>query len=38
MLGIEVNGQFKAYPFSELSQTNGTVKEIFNCKVLKITL
>ena len=37
VLGIEVNGQSKAYPFSELSQTNGTVKEIFNGKVLKIT-
>jgi len=36
VLGIEVNGKFKAYPFSELSQTNGSVKEIFNGKTLKI--
>lgn len=36
VLGIEINGKFKAYPFSELSQTNGAVKETFNGKALKI--
>jgi len=27
VLGVEVNGQFKAYPFSELSQTDGSVSD-----------
>lgn len=27
VLGVEVNGQFKAYPFSELSQTDGRVAD-----------
>lgn len=26
-LGVEVNGQFKAYPFSELSRTDGSVSD-----------
>ncbi|MCF7979938.1 MAG: DUF3179 domain-containing protein [Chromatiaceae bacterium] len=27
VLGVEVNGQFKAYPFAELSQTDGRVSD-----------
>ncbi len=36
VLGIEVNGQFKAYPFAELSQTDGLVHDQFNGKALSI--
>ncbi len=36
VLGIEIDGQFKAYPFSELSQTHGIVKETFNGEMLKV--
>ncbi|MCP3870171.1 MAG: DUF3179 domain-containing protein [Gammaproteobacteria bacterium] len=29
ILGVEVNGQYKAYPFSELSRTRGEIKDRF---------
>ncbi len=36
VLGIEVNGQFKAYPFAELSKTDGVIRETFNGVPLEI--
>ncbi len=36
VLGIEIDGQFKAYPFAELSQTDGLVHDRFNGKALSI--
>lgn len=30
VIGIEVDGKFRAYPFSEMSKTNGHIKELFN--------
>ena len=36
VLGLEIDGQFKAYPFAELSQTNGLVHDRFNGKSLNI--
>ncbi len=30
VIGIEVNGKFRAYPFSELGKTNGRITERFN--------
>jgi hypothetical protein len=30
VIGIEVSGKFRAYPFSELSKTSGHIKERFN--------
>lgn len=36
VLGLEINGKFKAYPFAELSQTGGLVRDRFNGKTLSI--
>jgi len=36
VLGVEIDGQFKAYPFAELSQTDGLVHDRFNGKRLSI--
>lgn len=36
VVGIEINGKFKAYPFSELEKSNGVVHETFQGKALKI--
>jgi hypothetical protein len=35
-LGIEVNGNFKAYPFQELSKSGGTIQDTFEGKRLTI--
>ena len=36
VLGIEVNGALKAYPFAELSKTSGDVRDEFNGRTLRI--
>lgn len=36
VLGVEINGVFKAYPFAELSQTNGTIHDELNNKKIII--
>ncbi len=36
VLGLEVDGQFKAYPFAELSRTDGVIKDNVNGKALVI--
>lgn len=36
VLGIEVSGKYKAYPFAELSRTDGLVQDQFNGKALNI--
>ncbi len=36
VLGIEINDQYKAYPFAELSKTNGMVEDVFSGVTLKI--
>ena len=37
VLGLEIAGKFKAYPFSELSKTRGNIKERFEGKELEIS-
>lgn len=36
IIGIEINGKFKAYPFAELSKTSGKIKDSVNGKKLLI--
>lgn len=36
LLGVEVEGRFKAYPFAELSKTNGVVRDKVNGMALEI--
>lgn len=36
VLGIEINNKFKAYPFSELGKTTGSVTDLFAGKKLRI--
>lgn len=36
VLGIEIKDQYKAYPFAELSKTNGVVEDEFNGVTLEI--
>ncbi len=36
IIGVEVNGKFKAYPFTELSKTSGEIKDSVNGKKLTI--
>lgn len=36
IIGIEINGKFKAYPFAELSKTSGEIKDSVNGKKLLI--
>lgn len=36
IIGIEINGKFKAYPFTELSKTSGEIKDSVNGKKLLI--
>ena len=36
VLGLEIDGQFKAYPFAELSRTDGVVKDQINGRELTI--
>ena len=36
ILGIEINGQFKAYPFAELSRSDGVIKDQLNGEELNI--
>ena len=36
IIGIEINGKFKAYPFTELSKTPGKIKDSVNGKKLLI--
>jgi len=36
VLGIEIDGQFRAYPFAELSRTEGIIRDKFNAKELVI--
>ncbi len=36
VLGLEIDGQFKAYPFAELSRTKGLIQDQFNGKELVI--
>lgn len=37
VIGIEVKGKFRAYPFSELGQTGGQVNEQFNGMAISLT-
>ena len=36
IIGVEINGKFKAYPFTELSKTSGEIKDSVNGKKLFI--
>ncbi|HHH49563.1 MAG TPA: DUF3179 domain-containing protein [Saprospiraceae bacterium] len=37
VIGIKVNGKFKAYPFSKLKKSKGIITDVFNGQTLKIT-
>lgn len=36
VIGLEINGKFKAYPFAELAKTNGQIKDTLNGKPVNV--